>query len=97
MSGFKSDLKIIIVGNAGTGKTNYVNKWSKNTFSDIYKPSIVSEFGFKIIEIEGNLYRIQLWDLSGNDKNEMVTKIFSKDAHGCIFVSDATNIKTREE
>ena len=97
MSAFRSDLKIIVIGNSCTGKTSLVNKWTKNIFSDTYKETIVSEFGFKIFEKDGKLYRIQLWDLAGQDKNAMVTKIFSKDAHGCIIMSDATNIQTRKE
>jgi small GTP-binding protein len=97
MSGFRSDLKIIVIGTSGTGKTSFVNKWTKNIFSDTYKATIVSEFGFKIFEQEGKLYRIQLWDLAGQDKNAMVTKIFAKDAHGCVVMSDATNIQTRED
>ena len=97
MSGFRSDLKLIVIGTSGTGKTSFVNKWTKNIFSDTYKATIVSEFGFKIFEQEGKLYRIQLWDLAGQDKNAMVTKIFAKDAHGCVVMSDATNNQTRED
>ena len=96
-SQFRSDLKIIVIGTSGTGKTSFVNKWTKNQFSDTYKATIVSEFGFKIFEENGKLYRIQLWDLAGQDKNAMVTKIFAKDAHGCVVMSDATNSQTREE
>ena len=94
---FRSDLKIIVIGNAGTGKTYFVNKWTKNIFNEAYKATIVSEFGFKIFEDGGKLYRIQLWDLAGMDQNAMVTKIFAKDAHGCVILSDATNRQTREE
>ena len=97
MSQFRSDLKIIVIGTSGTGKTSFVNKWTKNIFSDTYKATIVSEFGFKIFEQDGKLYRIQLWDLAGQDKNAMVTKIFAKDAHGCVVMADATNAQTREE
>ena len=94
---FRSDLKLIVIGTSGTGKTSLVKKWTKNTFTDTYKATIVSEFGFKIFENEKKLYRIQLWDLAGQDKNAMVTKIFAKDAHGVIVLSDATNIETRED
>ena len=96
-SGFRSYLKIIVIGTSGTGKTSFVNKWTKNIFSDTYKATIVSEFGFKIFEQDGKLYRIQLWDLAGQDKNAMVTKIFAKDAHGCVVMADATNAQTRDE
>ena len=89
--------KIILIGTSGTGKTSFVNKYTKNTFSEVYKATIVSEFGFKVYEKDGKSYRIQLWDLAGQDKNAMVAKIFAKDSHGCIIFSDATNIQTRED
>ena len=90
-------VKIIVIGTYGTDKTGFVNRWTKNIFNETYKATIVSEFGFKIFEDNGKLYRVQLWDLAGQDKNAMVTKIFAKDAHGCVVMSDATNIQTREE
>jgi small GTP-binding protein len=93
----RSDLKIIVIGTSGTGKTSYVNKWTKNIFNEEYKATIVSEFGFKVFEHEGKLYRIQLWDLAGQDKNSTVTKIFAKDSHGCIIVSDATKPSSLNE
>ena len=63
--GYGMDLKIVVIGNSGTGKTSFVNKWTKNIFSETYKATIVSEFGYKIFEHEGRFYRIQLWDLAG--------------------------------
>jgi Ras-related protein Rab-7A len=62
---FGTDLKIVVIGNSGTGKTSFVNKWTKNIFSESYKATIVSEFGYKIFEHQGRFYRIQLWDLAG--------------------------------
>ena len=62
---FGSDLKIVVVGNSGAGKTSYVNKYTKNQFSEKYKATIVSEFGYKIFEHKCKYYRIQLWDLAG--------------------------------
>ena len=92
-----TDLKIMVLGNSETGKSNFVTKYAENSFDDSYKPTIVSKFGFKIFEFEGLIYRIQLWDLSGKDKDNLVTKIFAKDSHGFIIVADATNPKMREE
>ena len=47
---FRSDLKIIVIGDSQTGKTSFINKYTKNIFIDSYKSIIVSEFGFKIYE-----------------------------------------------
>ena len=87
----QNELKIIVIGNSGTGKTSFVNKWTKNTFTDFYKATIVSEFSYKIFEYKGKFYRIQLWDLAGQDKNTCITRIFARDAHGCVILTDITN------
>ena len=92
-----TDLKIIVIGKSGTGKTSYVNRWTKNIFSESYKATIVSEYGYKIYQHDGKLYRIQLWDIAGQDRNVKLTKTFAKKSHGCIVLSDAINIESRNE
>ena len=89
-----NELKIIVVGNSGTGKTSFVNKWIKGTFDENYKATIVSEFSYKIFDYKDKSYKIQLWDLAGMDQNICITKIFSKDSHGCIVVSDINDKST---
>ena len=93
----KNDIKIVILGRTDSGKTNFVQKWTKNDFNEKYKSTIVSEFGFKIFEKEGKFYRIQLWDLAGQDRNAKLTEIFARDAHGYIIKSNAGNPQIREE
>ena len=94
---FRSDLKIIVLGKAGTGKTSFVNQWTKGTFNENYKATIVSEFGFKIFDDNGTSYRIQIWDLAGQDNNATVTKIFAKDSHGVVILSEANMKETRQQ
>ena len=89
-----NELKIIVIGNSNTGKTSFVNKWTKGTFTDNYKATVVSEFSFKVFQFKDKYYRIQLWDLAGQDKNTHITKIFSKDSHGCLVLCDITNKET---
>lgn len=93
----KNELKIIVIGDSGTGKTSLVNKWTKGTFTDFYKATIVSEFAYKIFEYKSKFYRVQLWDLAGQDKNTMITKIFSKDAQGALVLCDITNKESLED
>ena len=91
MKNIRSDLKIIVVGNTNTGKTSFVNKWTKNQFSESYKATIVSEFGYKIFEKNGKIYRIQIWDLAGQDKSTTMTRVFCKDSHGVVVLCDVTD------
>ena len=92
-----NDIKLVVIGKSGVGKTSYVNKWTKNIFAEDYKATIASEFGYKIYEYEGKYYRIQLWDIAGQDNNSMLTRTFAKNSHGAIVVCDATNISSREK
>ena len=48
-----------------------------------------------MFEYQDKLYLIQLWDLGGQDKNSTITKIFAKDSHGCIIVTDAMKPKKK--
>ncbi len=92
-----TDLKIIVVGKSGTGKTSFVNKWTKNEFTEAYKATIVSEYSYKIVDYDGRYYRIQLWDLAGQDRSAKITKSFAKGSHGCVVLCEAINISTRDE
>ena len=84
------ELKIMIIGSSGAGKTSFVQRWTKGAFSNDYKATIISDFGFKIFSYKDILYRIQLWDIGGQDKSSSMAKIFAKDSHGCIVVTDIT-------
>ena len=93
----KRIIKIIIIGNSGSGKTSFCNRWIKGTFSDIYKATIMTDFSEKIYKYNDKEYKISLWDLAGQDKNIHTTKILTKNALCCLVFSDITNIKSRND
>ena len=82
------ELKIMIIGSSGVGKTSFVQRWTNGKFCNDYKATIISDFGFKIYNYKEELYRIQLWDIGGQDKSASMAKIFARDSHGCIVVTD---------
>lgn len=90
------DLKIVVIGNSGAGKTSFVTRWIKNVFEEAYKPTVMSDFQYKVFEYQKNYYKVQLWDICGQDRNIQLTKIFARNAHGCIVVSDITNPQSLE-
>ena len=92
-----TDLKVIVIGDSGTGKSSFIRKWTKDTFSDTYKATIKNNIDFKVFENEGKLTRIQLWDIAGQEENKNLIKFYANDSHGCIVMTDAVNVKTREK
>ena len=88
MSESSKELKIMIIGSSGAGKTSFVQRWTKGDYTEDYRPTIISDFGFKIYEYNKNLFRVQLWDIGGQDKSASMAKIFARDSHGCIVMTD---------
>ena len=90
------DLKIIIVGDSGTGKTSFVNRYIHNKFAETYSPTIASQFSYKIIKIDDVIYRLQFWDTACQDRNPETTGIFCKDTKGIILCCEVNKKIKRE-
>ena len=43
------------------------------------------------------IYRLQFWDIPGQDRNPTLTSVFCHDAHGFLFCCDALVEKTRKD
>ena len=41
---FGADLKVLVIGNAFTGKTSFVRRWIGGQFSNSYKATIAPDF-----------------------------------------------------
>ena len=79
------DLKIIIVGNSFTGKTSLMNRYIYNKFAQTYSITIGSQFSYKIYKKDDVIYRVQFWDIAGQDKNPETTRIFCQNTKGIIL------------
>ena len=88
------DLKIIIVGDSGTGKTSFVNRYILNKFVDNYQATIATQFSSKILQINDITYRLQFWDIAGQDRNVATTNIFCKNANGIVLCSEINDKET---
>jgi small GTP-binding protein len=89
--------KILVIGDVAVGKTSLVNRVVYNSFSEKYKATIGCEFGIKMVNIDGQEVRIQLWDLAGQDRLGGVSRLYCRDAHGAIVVTDITRQETLDK
>ena len=81
-------LKIILLGDAGVGKTNILSRFIVDDFS-METPSTVSmEFGRKVEEIDGKKVKLQIWDTAGQERYRAVTKNYIKGSKGAFIVYD---------
>ena len=91
------EIKVILVGMSGTGKTNIINSLTGQQFTDNSFTTTTSSFVDKYMSVKNKKYRLEIWDTAGQEKFRSLTKIFIKDAKIVIFVYDITTKKSFEE
>uniref|UniRef100_A0AC35UHX5 Ras-related protein Rab n=1 Tax=Rhabditophanes sp. KR3021 TaxID=114890 RepID=A0AC35UHX5_9BILA len=89
--------KILVIGDPGTGKSSIIRQFVHNTYMQYYKATVGVDFATKIVaNDDGSILRLQLWDVSGQDRFSNLTRVYFKDAHGAIVVCDCERKDTTE-
>ena len=89
------EIKVILVGESGTGKTSLINIAMGVKFVEGVEASTsTASFVTKKIKIGGKSYSLNLWDTIGQEKFRSLTKIFIKDSKIVIFVYDITRLES---
>ncbi len=91
------EVKAILIGETGVGKTNLINTSLGKPFDDNEKSTYTSNFVQLKFKIDNNKYIIDLWDTAGQEKFRGTTKLFFKSSRIVIFVYDITNKRSFEE
>ena len=90
------DVKVILIGNSGVGKTNLINISTGGEFNEIEKSSTTASYSKKQMNIDGDLYNLSLWDTIGQEKLRHLSKLFFNNSKIVIFVYDITQKTTFE-
>lgn len=77
--------KIIIVGDAGVGKTNIMKVYSGDEFKLTNSETIGVDFKIKTTLIGDSSIMFQIWDTAGQEKFESIIKNYYKNALGVLF------------
>ena len=91
MSSKDKEIKAILLGDVGVGKTNLINVSVGMAFDKNEKSTISNSFVTKKTTINKQNYNIDLWDTAGQEKYYQITKIFFKGSNVIIFVYDVTS------
>ena len=87
-------IKVILVGDSGTGKTNLITVSAGFPFNSNMLSTTSCSYVQKIIKKNGKEYKLNLWDTIGQEKYRSLTKIFLKGSKIVIFVYDISNKKS---
>ena len=84
-------IKILIVGEPGVGKSNFIYRYTKDKFSTTNLSSVGFESNVKEIEITNRKIIVQLWDSAGEEKYKTITKNLFTRVQGIIILYDITD------
>jgi len=91
----KSLLKVVVLGDAGVGKTSLVKQYIDGNFDSQYKPTIGADFLTKDISLPNRGdFKFQIWDTAGQERFRSIAASFYRGADACVLVYDISDIKT---
>ena len=88
------ELKIILLGDVGVGKTNIISRYISGDFNQSLNPTVGSSFGEKKIKKDGVTYLLKVWDTVGQERYNSITKLFVQGSHIIILVYSIDNLQS---
>jgi Ras-related protein Rab-8A len=87
-------IKLIIIGDSGTGKSSLLLRFCDNLFNTTFISTIGIDFKIRTMTIDDKKYKLQIWDTAGQERFRTITAAYYRGAMGILLVFDLTNKKT---
>ena len=90
-SDFDYSSKILVIGDAGSGKSSLVSRYIDGEYNDTYFNTIGVDFKTKIFEKNGKKIKMNIWDTAGQEKFKSLVLSYFRNSDIIILVFDLTN------
>uniref|UniRef100_A0A7E4UL55 Ras-related protein Rab-30 n=1 Tax=Panagrellus redivivus TaxID=6233 RepID=A0A7E4UL55_PANRE len=88
MDDYKYLFKVVLVGNAGVGKTCLVRKFTQGIFPPGQSATIGVDFMIKTVKVGNDKIKLQIWDTAGQERFRSITQSYYRSAHAIVLVYD---------
>lgn len=83
--------KLILLGDAGVGKTSLLARFMYDTFDSTYAATIGIDFLSKTMHVQDTTIRLQLWDTAGQERFRSLVPSYIRDSHVAVVVYDVSS------
>jgi small GTP-binding protein len=83
--------KVVIFGDAGSGKTTLRKRFMTNRFISSSQQTIGVDFETKVLSLEGKEIKLLIWDFAGEERFRFMFPQYIYGAMGGILMYDITN------
>lgn len=87
-------LKILVIGESAVGKSCLLVRYTDNRFEESFVTTIGVDFKTKLLSIDNQSVKMQIWDTAGQEQFKSITKAYFRGAHGILVVFDLTRRDT---
>ena len=89
--------KFIIVGNSAVGKSCLLLRYDEGRFQPIHDVTVGVSFSIKMLKIDGQNIKVQIWDTAGQEIFKSITRSYYRDSACAIIVYDITDNSSFEK
>jgi small GTP-binding protein len=86
-----TSFKLVLLGDAGVGKTSIMQTYFERTFDENQQTTISIELRKKLLDLDDKKVQIELWDTAGQERFRSVASFYYKNASGILLVYDITS------
>jgi len=79
-----------VIGDSDVGKSDLIDRFTKNSFRLETKSTIGAEFGHKTVQIDDKVINAQIWDTAGQERFKALTRGYYRGALGALLVYSIT-------
>ena len=97
-SNFETLIKLVIIGDSGVGKSNFLFKFIEGKFSPLHVATVGFDYKSKIISLPQSKKKVklQIWDTAGQEKYMSLNKNLFQRVQGIILMYDITKRESFE-
>ena len=85
------NIKLLIVGDSGVGKTSLLLQYTEERFADNHIATVGVEYRIKMFDYKNFKIKLQIWDTAGQERFHSITHNFFHNTDGILFVYDISN------
>ncbi|KAG1348071.1 ras-related protein Rab5A [Cocos nucifera] len=86
--------KLVLLGDAGTGKSSLVLRFVKGQFLEFQESTIGAAFFSKTLAVNDETVKFEIWDTAGQERYHSLAPMYYRGAAAAVIVYDITNSAT---
>ncbi|XP_072884347.1 ras-related protein Rab-7a-like [Hemitrygon akajei] len=87
----RNQLKIILLGNSGVGKSSLMNQFINQRYTNLYRATIGADFLTRDITVDDQHVTLQVWDTAGTERFQSLGSVLYRSTDCCLLVFDVTS------